>query len=159
MQIFFRRMTRYCNHHIYLCAVKPIKLNIMTNLDRLDYRNGREVEGKIINFKDYVEYHEKLSEVMESVNDLSDEIFESLFILACLDKWKQWSDNQPVGSEFEASEEMLRNTGDKNIDLLWELLDKIEEVKGKIRVNPRVEQEEDVTEDDDEYDVDFWGNG
>jgi len=123
----------------------------MTNLDRLDYRNGREVEGKIINFKDYVEYHEKLSEVMELVNDLSDDIFDSLFILASLDKWKQWSDTQPVGTVFDVSEEMLRNTGDENIDHLWELLDKIEEVKGQIRVNPCVEPEEDEIEE--EFDI------
>jgi len=123
----------------------------MTNLDRLDFENGRKAEAKIINFKDYAEYHEKLSEVMEIVNDLSDEIFDSLFILASLDKWKQWSDTQPVGTVFDVSEEMLRNTGDENIDLLWELLDKIEEVKGKIRVNPRVEPEEEIGEDD-EYD-------
>jgi hypothetical protein len=33
-------------------------------------------------------------------------------------------------------EGMLRNTGDKNIDFLWEILDKIEEVKEKIRYKP-----------------------
>ena len=83
---------------------------------------------------------------MESVNDLSDDIFGSLFELACSGKWKQWSDTQPVGTVFDVSEEMLRNTGDEYIDLLWELLDKIEEVKGQIRVNPRVKPDEDATD-------------
>jgi hypothetical protein len=31
---------------------------------------------------------------------------------------------------------MLRNSGDENFVLIWELMDKIEEVKGKFRGNP-----------------------
>jgi len=78
------------------------------------------------------------------VNDLSDDIFGSLFGLACLGKWKQWSDSQPIRTVFVFSKEMLRNTGDENIVLLWKLLDKIKEMKGQIRVNTSVEPKEET---------------
>jgi len=74
-------------------------------------------EAKIIDFKGYAEYNKKLSEIMETVNYFVDDIYDSMFELACLDKWKAWSDSQPIGTEMDVNEEMLRNTGDKNIDL------------------------------------------
>jgi hypothetical protein len=55
-------------------------------------------EAKIIDFKGYAEYNKKLSEIMETVNDLGDEIYDSMFELACLDKWKEWDAEQPVGA-------------------------------------------------------------
>jgi len=47
-------------------------------------------------------------------------------------KWKEWDDQQPVGAKIFVDEDMMRNTGDKNIDLLLEIWDKIEEVKEEI---------------------------
>jgi hypothetical protein len=41
-------------------------------------------DAKIINIKDYAEYNQKLSAIMEKVNELSDEIYEGLFPLALL---------------------------------------------------------------------------
>ena len=57
----------------------------------------------------------------------------NVFNLACQRKWKEWDKNQPVGTKFYVDDEMLRNTGDENIDLLWEVRDKIEEVREKIQ--------------------------
>ena len=88
---------------------------------------------KIINLKDYALYRKTLSKLIKQINSISDKIHEHLFSLACQGKWKEWDRAQPVGTEFYVDEDMLRNTGDKNIDLLWEVLDKIEEVKEKIK--------------------------
>jgi hypothetical protein len=88
-------------------------------------------DAKIINFKDYSKYHDTLSEIIENMTDFSEDIQEGMFNLASLGKWKEWSDSQTIGAIFEMTEDMLRNTGDKNVDLLWELLDKIEDVKEK----------------------------
>ena len=93
-------------------------------------------ETPVIQLKDYVRYHEKLSKIIELASDLSDEIYGNLFDLACLNKWKEWSDEQPIGTIFEFTEDMLRNTGDNNIDILWELLDKIREVKNRVTKYP-----------------------
>ena len=80
-----------------------------------------EGDARVINIKDYAEYHAKLSEIVEQVDDLAEEFYDSLFELAVLDKWKHWSDSQPIGAELYVDEDMLRNTGDKNIDVLWEI--------------------------------------
>ena len=105
-------------------------------------------EAPIIDIRDFAKYQNQLSEIMEAVSDFSEEIHEGLFSLACADKWKEWSDSQPIGTVFDLSEEMLRNTGDKNIDLLFEILDKIAEVKEKIHVSQPVEKTEDYTSDE-----------
>jgi hypothetical protein len=111
---------------------------IIKNMENLENKNF----GKIINFGDYNKYRNTLSEIMDDMTNLSEDIEEGMFNLACLGKWKEWDEQQPVGSEFDLTEDMLRNTGDKNIDLLWELLDKIADVKEKIRVHPQTEPEE-----------------
>ena len=52
-------------------------------------------EAKIIDFKRYAEYNKKLSEIMETVNDLGADIHDSMFELACLDKGQSahWNRN------------------------------------------------------------------
>ena len=87
---------------------------------------------KIISLSYNRQYQKTLSKLIKQMNSISEKIHDDLFNLACQGKWKEWDKTQPAGAEFYVDEEMLRNTGDKNIDLLWEVLDKIEEVKGKI---------------------------
>ena len=114
--------------------VHGIKCRVETE----EMRNGYDVVGKIekdatvVKFKNYARYQEKLSEIVEQVSDISDVIYDNLFSLACMGKWKEWDDQQPIGTELYVDEDMIRNTGDKNIDLLLEIWDKIEEVKEKI---------------------------
>ena len=102
-------------------------------------------EAPIIDIRDFAQYQKKLSEIMETVNNLGDEIHDGMFGLALLDKWKEWDEKQPVGTELYVNDDMLRNTGDKNIDLLWGLLDKIMDVRDVIHVS---KPEEDATDDD-----------
>ena len=110
------------------------------------------MEGKIINIKDQAEYQEMLSAIMKKVNDFSNEIYEDLFPLALLDKWKDWDAEQPVGRKLNVDEEMLRNTGDKNIDILWELLDKIEDITERIGI---FEDSQGFPEDFNPFEADF----
>jgi hypothetical protein len=109
-------------------------------------------DAKIINIKDYAEYNRKLSAIMEKLNELSDEIYEGLFPLALLSNWKDWDEEQPIGSKLHVDEDMLRNTGDKNIDILWELLDMAEDVKDRIRV---YKDKQDVPENFNPFEADF----
>jgi len=94
--------------------------------------NSEKNNPKIISLTDYTEYRETLSQVIEKISAISDEIQDNLFNLACHGKWKEWDKQQPIGAEFYVDENMIRDTGDKNIDLLWEMLDKINEIKEKI---------------------------
>ena len=87
---------------------------------------------KIVSLKYNSQYKNTLSKLINQLDSLSKRIHENLFNLACLGKWKEWDAAQPIGTEFYVDDEMLRNTGDKNIDHLWEVLDKIKEVKEKI---------------------------
>ena len=96
-------------------------------------KNGRSKNTKIVNIKNHTRYCERLLKITELMSNLSEVINNNLFDIACIKKWEKWSDNQPVGALFEVDEVMLRSTGDKNIDFLWELLDKMEEVNGKIK--------------------------
>ena len=53
-------------------------------------------------------------------------------------KCDEWAESQNEEDELIITEEMVRNTGDEYIDLLWELLDKMKEMKGKIeKLNQR----------------------
>jgi hypothetical protein len=60
---------------------------------------------------------------------MEQEVMNSMVMLATTGKWKKWSDEQPIGSKFEFTEEMLRNTGDVHVDLLCGLMDKILNVR------------------------------
>ena len=90
-------------------------------------------DAKIINLKNHTAYRSALNELISQINNIASEIDDNLFNLACLKMWKEWDLQQPIGTEFYVTEEMLRNTGDKNIDLLWEVRDKISEVCVKIQ--------------------------
>ena len=70
-----------------------------------------------------------LSEVKELIDDFSEKILWFME-LDYLDRLPE----MPEGTEFELSEEMLRSSGNKNIDTLWELLDKATEVKNRIKI-------------------------
>ena len=84
--------------------------------------------------KDYSKYQLTLLYIIFQTQNIANEIYENMFRLACEKMWKEWEENQPIGTEINITDEMLRNTGDENIDLLWELFDKIEEVKERMKI-------------------------
>ena len=90
---------------------------------------NNKIESDYADYVDYAEYIAKLSEIMKTATELGDEIYDGMFELACLNKCKEWSDNQPVGKVSDVKGDFLRNTGDKNIDLLWKILRTITCVK------------------------------
>ena len=106
-------------------------------------------EAKIINMKDYAAYNKKLAKILQLTRKLGDEIHNSLFELAVLDKWKEWDEKQPIGAEIFVTDDMLRDTGDKNIDLLWQILDRIIDVEAEMRVS---KTKNDTTDDSGDFD-------
>ena len=109
------------------------KQKYSVNLTEKEEEIREKSNPKTIGFNDYDKYQATLSTLINQVNSISKEIHENLFDLACQGKWKEWDKNQPLGTTLYVDDDMLRNTGDKNIDLLWEVLDKITEVKEKIQ--------------------------
>jgi len=94
----------------------------------------KNTNPKIVSLNYYAQYQKTLSKLIKQMDSISDKIHDGLFNLACQGKWKEWDKQQQIGTEFYVDEEMLRNTGDKNIDLLWEVLDKIGEVKERMQI-------------------------
>ena len=72
------------------------------------------------------------SEIIEMLDDFSEEI-HFYFQVDYLDRLEVDPENQPEGSTITITEEMFRNTGDKINDILWELMDKVTEVKRRIK--------------------------
>ena len=109
------------------------KQKYSVNLTEKEKDIRKKRNSKTISINEYDKYQATLSKLINKMNSISKEIHENLFDLACQGKWKEWDKNQPLGTTLYVDDDMLRNTGDKNIDLLWEVLDKIKEVKEKIQ--------------------------
>jgi hypothetical protein len=93
-----------------------------------------------VEFYPYTMYHNTLSEVVEHLIDMSDQLFTDTINIAVSGKWQAWDAKQPDGAEFVFTEEMIRNTGDKNADILVELRDKIWDAKELLsrRINKKL---------------------
>lgn len=87
--------------------------------------------GKIYNFGHFAEkynatkehYLEELYEVLKTLDVFYDKIQGHMINLAVRDKWMEWNATMKEGDVFNFSDEMLADTGDKNIDnlfILWE---------------------------------------
>lgn len=87
---------------------------------------------KMINFKKKIEYQKSLLETLDYIENIKNQLIGKMIDLAMLDKWQEWNKKQEEGAIFEFTEEMLKNTGDKNIDKLCEIIDKLEMVKYEI---------------------------
>jgi hypothetical protein len=78
------------------------------------------------------EYQKALEQTIDTLENIKEDIKSLIFPLAVADKWKEWSDEQEIGEIFNVTEDMLENTGDKNIELLWEIIYKINDVIGQL---------------------------
>jgi hypothetical protein len=74
-----------------------------------------------------------LAETILYLDNLEDDIKTAMINLATKGKWKEWDEKQPEGAIFHFNEEMLRDTGDENVEVLCELTDKIVEVRSKLK--------------------------
>ena len=75
----------------------------------------------IIPLKSYSEYSKALDSITEEIADMKEAVYGYAIDLATKGKWKEWSDKQAIGTEFSFSEDMLCDTGDKNVDSLMKL--------------------------------------
>lgn len=83
-------------------------------------------------YKSSPEYQAELKNSLESLNNIEDELYGILVNLATSGKWKEWSDSIPDGGTFTFTEEMLKDTGDNNIDDLANLMDELIRIKKRI---------------------------
>jgi hypothetical protein len=105
--------------------------------------------GKIYNFKQFSEpynitkenYMEELHNTLKTLGEFYDKIEGHMINLAVRDKWKEWNDTMKEGDVFNFSEEMLADTGDKNIDDLFNLFEKTYNIIETISKRNKIEFE------------------
>lgn len=90
------------------------------------------MSNKVINLNQKNEYKERLSETFEFLEQAEKQLTSEIIDLAVMGKWKKWSDEQEVGTIFTFTDEMLRNSGDENIDLLCDLRAELINITEKI---------------------------
>jgi hypothetical protein len=88
---------------------------------------------KIIPIRTYsIEYEEYVIEVKNDLNTMEDMLYGKMINLATKGAWKQWDETMQDGDSFTFEPEMLQNTGDKNINMLWDLYQKTINLKNNL---------------------------
>ncbi|GIV33480.1 MAG: hypothetical protein KatS3mg031_1015 [Chitinophagales bacterium] len=89
--------------------------------------------SKIINlqedFSRSPHYREALKKAIESLQDIREDLFHSAVNLSVTGKWKAWSEQQPEGTVFAFNTESLKSSGDKNVILICNLIEEVDNVK------------------------------
>ena len=92
--------------------------------------------GKVLDFdngyKSSLTYQKQLKENIENLDKFDDELYSFIINTATKGKWKKWSDSKDNGTIFRFTEDMLRNTGDENVDILFLLMDQVFDAKEKL---------------------------
>ena len=78
------------------------------------------------------EYREEIGLTLRKIEEIEIELSTAIINLAAKGKWKDWSESIPTGEFFTFTEEMLKDTGDENIDDLTFFMDELIRVKTKI---------------------------
>lgn len=86
-------------------------------------------------YKSTPEYRAVLTNTIEKLDNINADLHSLIVNLATAGKWKKWSDNISEGEVFYFTEEMLKDTGDNNVDGIAELLDEVIKLKEKIENN------------------------
>ncbi|MDI1234532.1 MAG: hypothetical protein PSX81_09640 [bacterium] len=80
-------------------------------------------------------YQLALLELSGTISAMEEVLKDNMINLATIGKWKEWSDAIPEGDVFTFTEEMLSNTGDKNIEALYQLIHQMMAIKSNFKIN------------------------
>lgn len=86
----------------------------------------------VINIIDKSKQEKELAETIDFLHNIKHEMIHRMFVLATLDKWKEWSDSQKVRANISFTDEMIKDTGDINIDNLYELQERVSQTIDKL---------------------------
>lgn len=88
--------------------------------------------SKVIKIESYNAYNQQLKESIVELEKIKQSLLDMSVNIAISGRWKKWSDDQPVGTEFEFTKEMLSNTGDKIVDSFVLIIDHIEDLQEEL---------------------------
>ena len=80
---------------------------------------------KVINLREKNDYNNRLKETFDFLEKVENDLVTEMINLAISGKWKKWSDEQPIGTEFSFTDEILKDTGDENINILCDLREEL----------------------------------
>ena len=93
--------------------------------------------GKIVKiskgYKSSPDYQEQLKENILKLEEIEGDLVGLAINTATTGKWKEWSESMKEGDIFNFTEEMLKDTGDENVDLIASLIDNVIITKEKIK--------------------------
>ena len=93
--------------------------------------------GKIIKFskgyKSSSDYQKQLEQNIAKLDEIENNLTELAINTATEGKWKDWSESMQDGDEFNFTEEMLKDTGDENVDNIASLIDNVTITKEKMK--------------------------
>jgi hypothetical protein len=107
--------------------------------------NGKGNGEKIFYFSQYnflkdKEYKEEIFGVLDQLDQMEENFTGMMINLACKDKWSEWVKTQKEGSSFSFSDEMLAQTGDESVNVLFELREDIRNGIEKIKLLNRIKE-------------------
>ena len=73
-------------------------------------------------------YRETIKDALKNLVAVNGQIFNSIVPVAMLGELKDWNDSVPVGEEYQFSFDLFKNCEDTNIQLLVQLVEKVEEI-------------------------------
>jgi len=91
-------------------------------------------------------YKENLKEALINLNIVNQSIFDSLVAISMQGELKEWNDLVPVGESHHFSFEMFKNSNDTNIQLLVQLIEKIDTTFETIKNINSIEFDEKIEE-------------
>lgn len=89
--------------------------------------------GKVVELVPFTEeYNNSMRSAIEMLTGFKEQLFNEAIGLLMTGRWRKWSDEQPVGTLFNFREKEMLEAGDKTVNELLELKEKVEELLGKI---------------------------
>jgi len=89
--------------------------------------------GKVVELVPFTEaYNNGMREVIEMLTSFKEQLFNEAIGLLMSGRWRKWSDEQPLGTIFNFREKEMLEAGDKTVNELLKLKEKVEELLGKM---------------------------
>jgi uncharacterized protein YyaL (SSP411 family) len=91
---------------------------------------------KVINLQDYqgkAKYADIIKETHVFLDETQEKMDGLMINLSAQGVWKETFDKYKEGETFTFTQDMLENTGDNNIELLWELYFKIDFLRNNLK--------------------------
>ena len=107
----------------------------MTRIGRTDTRKQRS--AKVIDLKKHAaagkRYQERLAQSIQRLDEAADALWDDVVNLTMTGPWREWNEQQPVGSVASFGPKEIMESGDPRIAALVRLCDQIHRTRAELR--------------------------